>query len=225
MNHFMRPPVWSWPLNMALLQPRHGCLNMPQAQRWRSSALTGCRRTKEFLHRACPPCCTTIFASLHLTTCIWLRWPGSLPAHQKIQNEFTGLPASMWPCPSGTITARTLHSPWISSACGMCRLLTTFARARGPTDGTRLSINGQAQSPTRSDLLAFAGQLRLSAHIAKDAIDAALSAAEAFKARAISLGAMKTPAGRMAKKIQLAGAGLQIRYSGSMSSAGQPIPD
>lgn len=79
----------------------------------------------------------------------------------------------------------------------------------GPNGWHTMSINGQAQSPTRRDLLTFAGQLRLSAHIAKDAIDAALSAADAFKARAISLGAMKTSTGRMAKKIQLTGAGLQ----------------
>lgn len=79
----------------------------------------------------------------------------------------------------------------------------------GPNGWHTMSINGQAENPSKSDLLAFAAKLNLSPEIAKAGIEAALSAASDFKSRAIGLGAEKAAAGRWAVKINQNSAALR----------------
>lgn len=72
-----------------------------------------------------------------------------------------------------------------------------------------MSISGEAQSPGRDHLLRFAKEIGLSEAVAREGIDAALDASDAFKATALGLGASKAGTDRMVKMIKANAAGLR----------------
>lgn len=79
----------------------------------------------------------------------------------------------------------------------------------GPGGWHTMSISGEAQSPGRDHLLRFAKEIGLSDAVASQGIEAALDAADAFKAAALGLGASKAGTDRLVKMMKANAAGLR----------------